>query len=845
MAHSAFRSMVCCALLFAASSHAATITVNDTSFDEADDGVCTFAEAITAVNDDAASGALPGECVAGDAVDIIEFDLPLPAVIDQPFMVNVNRSVTIEGPGKDLLTIMGAGVNRILQVSNAAVSEFTIRDLTFSAGFANDNLLGLSPSGGAVFVNAHLSPVTFEDVRFEDSSAAFAGGGVALVNTTASMSELLTLRRCHFVNNTALGSVVNKISGNSGGGGALYIGGNIDALIEDTTFESNLTQINGTAPSAQGETQGGAIWMVAASPAVPSDVLIRRSTFSGNSAVGLGGAIAVGIGTATDDYSNVIMRHTTITNNHADSNDNGSNESGGAIYVLNGGSVTLANNILAGNRTGASPIGSYDLDGAFNSTGYNLVGDNRGAATSFPAGEPNGNNDTVGAGPVNGIDPDLFALGMSGGPTPTHSPAATSPAIDQGSCSAQTADQRGYANQGTGFRIVDNALASNLDDGCDIGAVERGATSGNAAPVANDDDYTVLEDELFAVTDLDGQGTPGDSNDDGVLANDTDADSSLFVSDGGDFTADGLGGDVSLAADGGFTFQPPADVSGAATFEYTASDGAESDTATVTLTVLPVNDAPSYTPGPSLVEVSESAGPQTVPGWASDIDAGAPDESGQQLTFVFSVTRGGGSFFIDDPAIDPVTGDLTFTVENGVTGSAFFAVTLVDDGGTANGGDDSSPFANLEIRVNSTATTSDLSIIKSNGVNEVDPLDDTVWTLQIQNNGPDPVSGVVVEDILPPEVTSANWNCQSNAQATCSTSGGQSGNVNETLNLANGGGVLITIQAAIDDAATGTLENTATLTLPNGVNDPTPGDLSSTDSDVLVSDGTLFRDGFE
>ncbi len=63
----------------AASANAATITVNDGGDTTADDGACTLREAITAANTNAASGATPGECAAGEdgpAVrDAIQFGL--------------------------------------------------------------------------------------------------------------------------------------------------------------------------------------------------------------------------------------------------------------------------------------------------------------------------------------------------------------------------------------------------------------------------------------------------------------------------------------------------------------------------------------------------------------------------------------------------------------------------------------------------------------------------------------------------------------------------------------------------------------------------------------------------
>lgn len=52
-----------------------TITVNSTADTTIDDGVCTFREAIIASNTDTASGASPGECIAGNGNDTINFNI--------------------------------------------------------------------------------------------------------------------------------------------------------------------------------------------------------------------------------------------------------------------------------------------------------------------------------------------------------------------------------------------------------------------------------------------------------------------------------------------------------------------------------------------------------------------------------------------------------------------------------------------------------------------------------------------------------------------------------------------------------------------------------------------------
>jgi len=65
-------------LLMAGGAFASTITVNSTADAAADDGACTLREAIIAANTNTASGAMAGECVAGEAsptVDTIAFDI--------------------------------------------------------------------------------------------------------------------------------------------------------------------------------------------------------------------------------------------------------------------------------------------------------------------------------------------------------------------------------------------------------------------------------------------------------------------------------------------------------------------------------------------------------------------------------------------------------------------------------------------------------------------------------------------------------------------------------------------------------------------------------------------------
>ncbi len=102
----------------------------------------------------------------------------------------------------------------------------------------------------------------------------------------------------------------------------------------------------------------------------------------------------------------------------------------------------------------------------------------------------------------------------------------------------------------------------------------------NDAPVANNDAYSVNEDTPLVITAS------------GVLTNDTDVDgdplTAALVSGSGP-----ANGSLTLNANGSFTYTPNSNSNGTDSFTYKANDGTvNSNVATVTITVNPVNDAP-------------------------------------------------------------------------------------------------------------------------------------------------------------------------------------------------------------------------------------------------------------
>ncbi len=163
-------------------------------------------------------------------------------------------------------------------------------------------------------------------------------------------------------------------------------------------------------------------------------------------------------------------------------------------------------------------------------------------------------------------------------------------------------------------------------------------------------------------------------------------------------------GQPKISRQGTLTFTPAPDAFGSAKLTAvlrdnggTANGGVDTSVlASFTLTLLPVNDAPSFQLSTNVVSVVEDSLAQNRIKFVSTIRTGPTNESNQTVTF--SVTATNLGLFLKPPAISPA-GDLSFTPKPNVSGSSVVRVGMIDNGGTALGGTNAAPPQSFTITI--------------------------------------------------------------------------------------------------------------------------------------------------
>ena len=585
--------------------------------------------------------------------------------------------------------------------------------------FSSTNFGGFGGFGGGIYASGTL---TMTDCVISNNTTGNGGTGLQFGGSGGRGAGIFfapgTLKLTNVViTGNRTGDSGGPNSGNSGDGGGMWTGGDFfpsqatTVILNKVTITSNRTGNGGDAGGTGG---GGGIYQYQGTMTLTDSTVSDNHTGNANPS---SFSQTAGSGGGIQNNATLTVRNSLISGNTTGSSAPGSNSTGGGIS--NNAILTLTNSTVSGNTTGSgasmgggvfsrvsatlinctitkniSPDGfgngitghqgTYSIANTiiagngpsgngpdlknvlftpptYLSLGHNLIGNAEDVTAFIATGDQTGNTATP-------LDPHLGPLTSNGGPTMTHALLTNSTALDAGEntlAEDQTdnplsTDQRGVQ------RIADSpdidAIAT-----VDIGAFEFLQTLEDISNNTTNEDTPItltfgLGDdgpEVISVT--------AASNNQAVVP-----DANLVVS--------GTGAARSLQ------ITPTANQSGLAMITVTVNlsvGGPVTDT--FTLTVTPVNDRPSFfiLGAPAVLEDSPA---QTV-NLVTNISAG-PLEEGQSASFNIT-TNNNPSLFLVAPAVSS-SGTLTYTPAPNAYGDAIVSLVLKDDGGTENGGVDTS-----------------------------------------------------------------------------------------------------------------------------------------------------------
>jgi hypothetical protein len=361
--------IVACALTIPA--NATTITVSNTN----DSGPGSLRQALASASD-------------GDTIDATGISGAITLTTGE---LLVDKSVTINGAGADVLAVDGNSTSPVFQIASG--ETVTISNLTIRNGRDDFSGGGISNGDGATstITNCTVSGNSAGGIQGE-GGGIFNGGTLTISNSTVS------------------GNTVGSAGGVTGDGGGVFNGGTLTVV--NSTVSGNaansksgegggifsdgtLTIVNSTV---SGNTAGKGAGIDNSGTA--TTVTITNSTFSGNAALAYGGACF--------NQGTLQIANSTLSDNSAD-------VFGGGVLTV--GTLQIGNTILNRGHSGEN-IHSFG-EVTVISLGYNLSSDDAAGFLTGPGDQIN-------------TDPVLGPLQDNGGPTFTHALLPGSPAINAG-----------------------------------------------------------------------------------------------------------------------------------------------------------------------------------------------------------------------------------------------------------------------------------------------------------------------------------------------------------------------------------------------------------------------------
>jgi uncharacterized repeat protein (TIGR01451 family) len=186
----------------------------------------------------------------------------------------------------------------------------------------------------------------------------------------------------------------------------------------------------------------------------------------------------------------------------------------------------------------------------------------------------------------------------------------------------------------------------------------------------------------------------------------------------------------------------------------------------------------------------------------------------------------------------------TYTVQANINSGATGDLVNIASIGVPAGYTDTVPGNNSETDTDTFSLPADLSITKDDGVTNVNPGASINYTVRVTNNGPSSVTGATLNDPVASGLSKTAVICSSTpGQCVAPPTVAELESGTFTLPTLNSGQFYeITISTTVT-AISGNVTNTATVTAPSGITDPTPGNNSMSDTDTvnIVADLSITK----
>jgi uncharacterized repeat protein (TIGR01451 family) len=210
------------------------------------------------------------------------------------------------------------------------------------------------------------------------------------------------------------------------------------------------------------------------------------------------------------------------------------------------------------------------------------------------------------------------------------------------------------------------------------------------------------------------------------------------------------------------------------------------------------------------------------------------------IAVTFTTTQTGGASGFTASGADNIDDTVTMPAGSSITYKATGKVASVATGNVSNmaivtapsGVMDPNPADNSATDTETINLQADLKVTVTDAKTKIPAGRKNTYTIVATNLGPSDVSAATVTDSFPAGFKNVTYTASQSGGATGFTPSGRD-NINDTVTMPSGSKITYKAKGITSRSATGSISETATVSVPNGATDPNLSNNSATDTDTI------------